>query len=612
MASALDDRVPHIERLVDAIDLPIGRWDSGARLLFCNEPYTAWAGRSREQLLGHTLEDLYGPPAWAAAKPAFEAAFCGRTVTYQRQLQHGRFDGRWARMQVFPDSAPDGSVEAVFTIAFDIHDDVLAQEALRAARQRLDRFAENIPYPLTYVDRDFTLRFVNKAYMEATRETAENLIGRHIGMVRGAKRWSEHRPYFERAMQGKTLPGVVSQVVAAASSPRTSAGDLAKLISQDPMLAARVIRAANSAAFKSAGAPCASVPEAVRKIGTSTVRNLAAAMGIFQALPAAGPDGFSPIRCWQHSLATALLAEHLVSAKHPELAGLAYIIGLCHDLGEIIFRTQFGNEYRKIADVQKRTGKPIAEVEQQMVGATSCDVVMTILTSLGLPPQILEPIEIFHGAPADGKEGAQLAQVLRLADAYATGVLLAPSPGSQVFPILKTDCTAAVGVENPSRLDSLELRGQILSLCAMLMRFGPAEEAEATAPLIEKRARRIWLAVDPALSTFDPLVAALDLIGDVAPHPNLPRAPELAEYDGLCVVAASTDTENFRQVDIVRAIGQDGGARTLPVLWLVGKTAGGVFNPNLPMPRTYPVTLEQLSQFVNSCAGSARPTAAAA
>jgi diguanylate cyclase (GGDEF)-like protein/PAS domain S-box-containing protein len=205
MASALDDRVPHIERLVDAIDLPIGRWDSGARLLFCNEPYTAWAGRSREQLLGHTLEELYGPAAWAAAKPAFEAAFCGRTVTYQRQLQHGRFDGRWARMQVFPDTAPDGSIEAVFSIAFDIHDDVLAQEALRAARQRLDRFAENIPYPLTYVDRDFTLRFVNKAYTEATRETAENLIGRHIGMVRGAKRWAEHEPYFQRALQGKTV-----------------------------------------------------------------------------------------------------------------------------------------------------------------------------------------------------------------------------------------------------------------------------------------------------------------------------------------------------------------------------------------------------------------------
>lgn len=205
MASALDDRVPHIERLVDAIDLPIGRWDSSARLLFCNEPYIAWAGRPREQLLGHTLEALYGANAWAAAKTAFEAAFAGRTVSYQRQLQHGRFEGRWARMQVFPDSAPDGRVEAVFTIAFDIHDDVLAQEALNAARQRLDRFTENIPYPLTYVDRDFTLRFVNKAYTEATGETAENLIGRHIGMVRGAKRWAEHEPYFQRALEGKTV-----------------------------------------------------------------------------------------------------------------------------------------------------------------------------------------------------------------------------------------------------------------------------------------------------------------------------------------------------------------------------------------------------------------------
>ena len=75
-------------------------------------------------------------------------------------------------MQVFPDATPDGHVEAVFTIAFDIHDDVLAREALQAARERLDRFTENIPYPLTYVDRGFVLRFVNKAYREATGETA--------------------------------------------------------------------------------------------------------------------------------------------------------------------------------------------------------------------------------------------------------------------------------------------------------------------------------------------------------------------------------------------------------------------------------------------------------
>jgi diguanylate cyclase (GGDEF)-like protein/PAS domain S-box-containing protein len=205
MDPAHDPRVPHIERLVDAIDLPIGRWDGDARLLFCNGPYLGWAGRSRDELLGRTLEVLYGPNAWQAARPAFEAAFEGRTVSYQRRLQHGRFDGRWARIQVFPDRDPLGRVEAVFTIAFDIHDFVVAQEQLAAARQRLDRFAENIPYPLTYVDRDFTLRFVNKAYAEIAGQSAEELVGRHIGQVRGARRWAEHEPYFQRALEGKTV-----------------------------------------------------------------------------------------------------------------------------------------------------------------------------------------------------------------------------------------------------------------------------------------------------------------------------------------------------------------------------------------------------------------------
>jgi len=51
------------ERLVDAVDLPIGRWvmsGDEARLLFCNVPYTRWAGRSSADLVGRTLAELYG------------------------------------------------------------------------------------------------------------------------------------------------------------------------------------------------------------------------------------------------------------------------------------------------------------------------------------------------------------------------------------------------------------------------------------------------------------------------------------------------------------------------------------------------------------------------
>jgi diguanylate cyclase (GGDEF)-like protein/PAS domain S-box-containing protein len=207
LRAAEEERIRHVERLVDAIHLPIGRWDGEHRLTFCNAPYLEWARRPREELLGKTLAQLFGAAAWDAARDAFGQAFGGRTVFYERLLTHLPGPPRWARIQVFPETDAAGIVEAVYTIAFDIHADVVAREALEAARRRLDRFAENIPYPLTYVDRGYVLQFVNKAYCAAAATSAERLLGRHIGEVRGPRLWEEHRPFFERAMAGES--GVV-------------------------------------------------------------------------------------------------------------------------------------------------------------------------------------------------------------------------------------------------------------------------------------------------------------------------------------------------------------------------------------------------------------------
>jgi diguanylate cyclase (GGDEF)-like protein/PAS domain S-box-containing protein len=193
------------ERLVDAIDLPIGRWDRDGRLLFCNTPYTRWAGRDADALVGRTLAELYGAAAWAAACNAFAAAFSGRTVSYERRLTHQGAAARWSRVQVFPDRDARGDVEAVYTIAFDIHQDVVEREQLLAARQRLDRFTEHIPYPLTYVDRDYKLRFVNLAYQQAVGTPATGLLGLPIGNVRGPARWAEHKPWFDRALSGEPV-----------------------------------------------------------------------------------------------------------------------------------------------------------------------------------------------------------------------------------------------------------------------------------------------------------------------------------------------------------------------------------------------------------------------
>ncbi len=196
-------RAAVIERLVDAIHLPIGRWDRKFRLVFCNAPYVEWAGRSEAELLGRTLEQLYGAEAWAAARDAFAAGFGGQTAVYERLLTHLPGPPRWTRVQVFPEVDARGEVAAVYTVGFDVHDFVTARQALEAARARVSQFAENIPYPITYVDRDCRLIFVNRAYVAAVGMEATSLLGRHLGEARGSDLWARHRPYYERALAGE-------------------------------------------------------------------------------------------------------------------------------------------------------------------------------------------------------------------------------------------------------------------------------------------------------------------------------------------------------------------------------------------------------------------------
>lgn len=399
----------------------------------------------------------------------------------------------------------------------------------------------------------------------------------------------------EKALEAKTLSGVVMQVVAMAASPRGDLAELATLISRDPILSARVLQAANSAAYASARAAVSTIPDAVRNIGCSTVRNIAAAMGVFDTMPSTGADGFNPIRCWQHSFGVAMLCEQFVAVSDPEAAGGAYVAGLCHDLGDILFHTHFGREHQQIVEQQQRTGRPRAELERQMLGITHGELVLSILRCLGLPASIQRPIEQFHRA-AEGRESDSrdpVARAMRLAEIYANGILLASSGNAAVGPIGRSDCRSVTGRETPTPPDAAAIRSQILALTGMLARLAPGDEAELMAPLFAITKARIYLARDPGLSSLDPVAAALEALAQVQVQNALPPSKAPDTWDGLVVLARSADTAGFDEPSIARAMGEVPAER---VLWLVqspGKNPTG--QPFRPVQ--CPVSLSRLAEF---------------
>jgi HD-like signal output (HDOD) protein len=403
----------------------------------------------------------------------------------------------------------------------------------------------------------------------------------------------------QTALEGRTLSGVIMHVISLIASPRADLSEIASFVACDSVLSARILQVANSAAYASSG-PVTSIADAVRNIGCSTVSQIATAVGIFDALPAGNADGFDPIRRWQHSLAVAQLCERLTAGVDPASAGVAHLVGLCHDLAGIFFHSHFSPEYARVLEAHRASGTPLDQLEREYMGLTRETLQKMILGQIGLPDCVRGPIEAFHEAERDGKVPTdRLARILRLADRYACGLFLAPDARSTVHPLSRSECRAATGTENPARPDSVQFRSEILALTGTLARLGPKEEAALLLPQAAVDGR-IWLARDASFSTFDPVTAALESMVRVDVRDRLPLAPqEWTDHRGLVTISKTSANSALSPAQLPKAITAAMNGN-VPFLWTVARTEGEPKDAAGPTPTLLPLALTDLTEFVKS------------
>ncbi len=333
------------------------------------------------------------------------------------------------------------------------------------------------------------------------------------------------------------------------NSPRSALADMAPVIGRDPALTARILTTANSAAFRGSRKMVTTLPDAVKQLGCGNIRNIAMTLGIIEVMPTPQADGFNPIRSWQHSFAVALLSEHLCADSPDEKdSSVAYLIGLCHDLGEILFRTEFGGEYAQILDIHHQTSRPMHELEQQMLGITQGELAAIILKKLGLPENIRFPIEQFHASPnrTTHPPTDRLARVLHLADLFANGIMMAAASGAPIAPVAKTIFRDLFGKNDPALPDVEAVRSQILALTSMMANLPAADQAKLMQPLLKPTRKRALYIRDPLFSAFDPVGAALNLLATVTTQAKLPDKIDPSAHDAIVLARTQAPEQDMK------------------------------------------------------------------
>lgn len=220
-----------------------------------------------------------------------------------------------------------------------------------------------------------------------------------------------------------SAPSVLVKLSATLGRADVELIEIEEIISQDPVVAGRVIHAANAAAY-AAHSPTATIHNALLRLGVVRVRRLALLVGLYNALPERRLAG----AFWPHSLAAASCAEVVTRTALPRPPGAdpdaVFLAALLHDLGLLVLASHYPREYKALHEALAREGRPLDELEDAMLGIDHGAIGERLARHWLLPPPVCAAIRAHHRLDTVGPEHRGTALIVHLADSlcYRAGI----------------------------------------------------------------------------------------------------------------------------------------------------------------------------------------------
>ena len=246
-----------------------------------------------------------------------------------------------------------------------------------------------------------------------------------------------------------TAPKVVEELISSFDKASVSTEEIAKKLSTDPVLSAKLLRLANSAYYH-VSRSIGTVEDAVLMLGFVTVRTLVISSGLvsgFKTVP-----GLDLKQFWKYSLHTAVAAKW-IAKKTKENTDLAFTIGMMHAIGQLVIHSAAPEQAMALDKVAGPMDARRLDAERASLGYTFADVGAELAKRWKFPPAFSETILAFP-EPMHNGELNRLAAVVSLA-AWRARVALAELTDEEIEACYPTDLAEELGLEDNALIDDM-------------------------------------------------------------------------------------------------------------------------------------------------------------
>lgn len=191
-----------------------------------------------------------------------------------------------------------------------------------------------------------------------------------------------------------SLPKIYHELNAAIADENTTGNDIAGIFSRDMVLSAKLLQLVNSPYF-GLNRKISSLTDAVNLIGLKKLNSLVLSVHVRTGFPISNPDLERYMEyLWLDAARVSDLARLIaLSEQQPEdRPDQAYLSGLLHNLGLLIFMSHGGDKLKVLMEQVKNTRTPVAELETEIFGFSRCEAAAYVLSLWKIPPRIIEAI----------------------------------------------------------------------------------------------------------------------------------------------------------------------------------------------------------------------------
>lgn len=249
----------------------------------------------------------------------------------------------------------------------------------------------------------------------------------------------------EHSQDMPSFPRVVTDILATVDDPDGSINVLVQCINHDPVIAARVLSAANQASIRARRErEVTDMHTATALIGMGRVREIAL-IGNLSGFMRSISANASHAKLWHHGVAVGICCQELaVHIEQTVSIDSALVAGLLHDIGQFWLYSYNPELTQQCVASALRDGVGIEAAERQLLGADHTTIGLWLAEQWGLPEAICGAIALHHTPEKDLQN--ILVPLLHVAEVLSNALDLTQSPDSHVTRISAAACKR-LGIE---------------------------------------------------------------------------------------------------------------------------------------------------------------------